>query len=389
MNIKQFINSSLFRSVDFVSDIHPGSSSTIRFLTRAFFVNLGYERVRLFDNTPQLFFSLYLFGFFLSFVSQILALLIFGLGYDDTGALFFDNVLMPQDLVRLEFLEDYYNLANYIVIVPLYIASGCFFIISLGKTKQETGPFFSAETSSAAGFNSLLVLSFLVFIVVMILQSFYAYDVRDKSVHLFWFHGDNGIDGAYTRRGYAYLYLNFVLCGFVAVVGLLHFELFRMAIAISRIIKQRTYGEIPEDEAGLWESEDSIKEKFSMFTQTTVWSKIFAILLAINIYTWKKSGVNGAIQGDSIYFDLVFVFFVVCAFWLVSLPRYLVQYRIHILREKKFRRYDYKDIRMSWYLGVSVFIDFILIGFVTHAIVDHKLVEFFLNFYQHLFSASV
>ena len=371
MTPRQFISSCIFHGVDWGLAKVPFIGPILALPVRLVFPTMAYERVKYSALRPSVFVSIYLIGVVICAVLQ--AILSAHAGHLGTPDLVFGATEDPGGgPARVMFLDDAYNLFNYLVVVPLYLVAGTGYMISLfslearfGDIGNELGisldesvkPLLSG-TAAAGAFVLLLVLT----------QAGYAVDIQEKSTRLFWFHGAT-TRASFTYNGYAYLIINMFLAAFVIFVALLHLELFRWSQVISRGI--RNYS-VEDDRAGLFhDGGHRLKELLAPFTETAIWSKAFAMLLAINIFTWKASGVSGGdlvasndIHDNSWFFRLVFALFVVIAVWLVSLPRYRVQYEVFKLRSAN-GVHEYFDIRMPWTIGWSVFIDVLMFAFFS------------------------
>lgn len=353
---------------------------------------MGYERVNISAMRWRVFVSVFTVAFLICFVLQ--AYLAKQAGH--LGSLL-DGNFGPQKIPdgpfsRIMFFEDAHNLFNYALLVPLYFVAGTGYMISLFSLTERMAPVsggygFELDQSVKPMLSGMVAVAVFVFLLVT-LQAGYAVDVQTKSLHLFWFHGTNKCTPM-TFNGYAYLVINTLLAGFVIFIALLHLELFRWSKILSLSIREYEPGK-GGNENVFANDGNRLKELFAPFTETAIWSKSFAMLLAFNIYTWKESGVSGGPGGEKLgvcdvltaelaksveedlgetswFFRFVFVLFVVIALWIVSLPRYRIQYELFKLRRKE-GVHEYFDIRMPWTIGWSVFIDLLLFTFFATAI---------------------
>lgn len=390
MNAKQFLSSMVLRGVDFGTAKVPVVGSFCAFPLRVVFPTMAYERVTDDYLHPRVFLSVFMIGFLICFGLQaVLAAQAGTLGrFDGTFGPVPDPGGGPD---RVMFLNDLHNLFNYVLLVPLYLVAGTGYMISLFSLKQRMAPIsgdygFSIDDSLKPLLSGTVAVGVFVALLVT-LQAQYAIDIQTKSLHLFWFHGAEKCT-MLGYNGYAYLVVNMFLAGFVILVALLHLELFRWSQILAKSI--RTH-DPTTSEANLFLNDGNrLKELFAPFTETAIWSKAFAMLLAINIYTWKQSGVSGGVgeeligpcgvlsaqaraaalstvEDTSTFFRFIFLLFIVIALWIVSLPRYRIQLEIFKLRQKA-GVHEYFDIRMPWTIGWSVFIDLLLLSFFTTAI---------------------
>lgn len=400
MNTKQFVSSLVFFTIDsivnFVShlmtafktryprayDIFLPFARLLQAIPfRILFPNIGYRIFKSSHIRPSVFIAIYCFGLFICFfVQAFLADMAGHLG--KIGDLLKES--NAQD--RVMFLSDGHNLFNYVVVVPLYLVAGIGYIISLYSLEERIKPFgFDRKLTIDDSHQPLLAggAAIFVFILIwMITQTSYAFDVTSSS-KLFWFHGISA-ENSLSFNGYFYIMTNVLLGGFVLFVALLHLELFRWSSTLTKSIRSYASEEASCEGIFCRNSEDELKKLFAPFTETAIWSKAFAVALAVNIYTWLASGISGHEGGNqateaTLFFKVVTVLYYVIALWIVSLPRYRVQYEIFQLRKKK-GIHEYLDIRMPWAIGWSVFINLVLLGFFSTAIFGTgNIIDFFLD----------
>ncbi len=377
MNTKQFISSVWLSGIDFGSSKFPILGHLAAIPLRLAFPTMLYERVNFTRMPGRAFLVIYLLGLAICFGLQ--ALLAYQAGTLGVGDGTF-GIAPDQDpsMTRLTFLKDGHNLLNYVVLVPLYLVAGIGYLLSVFSMQHRMqvsapGHGFEIDTSKRSPLSGLALLGLLVGLVTLA-QSQYAMDMHETR-QLFWFHGDS-IGSAFKFNGYAYLLINAFLCTFVAVVALAHLELFRWSTILTQGL--RTYKVDPEHGSIFLNQGDRLKEIFAPFTETAIWSKAFAMLLAMNLYTWKASGVSAAagmetnsFTDDGLFIRLIFVVYLVIVLWFISLPRYRVQFEIFKLRKAE-GIHEYFDIRMPWTVGWSVFIDVLLISFFSTMILGQS-----------------
>lgn len=375
LNSKQFISSLIFHGADLGVSRWPWIGPVLAVPVRLIFPTMAYERVSFAAMRWQVLSSVYAVGVAICFALQ--AWLAHRAGVLGTLDLTFTP--QPPSGTRILFFDDIFNLINYLLIVPLYLVAGTGFMISLFSLKERMVPaaadygfsFSEDLTPLLSGVGA--VGAFIALLVYT--QAGYAVDVTENSDHFFWFHGETR-EAAFGYNGYAYLVINTFLASFVILVALLHLEMFRWSRVIVRAI--RGYDAAAAGGENLFlDGGDRLKELFSPFTETAIWSKAFAMALAINIFTWQLSGVSGGsdpLTQDSAgaadntwFFRFVLVIYLVLVLWIVSLPRYRIQYEI--FRQRKERGvHEYFDIRMPWTIGWSVLIDLVLLFFFSIAI---------------------
>jgi len=371
VNAKQFVSSVVLRGVDFGASKFPIVGKLVSIPLRIVFPTMGYERVNISAMRLPVFLSVCAVGFLVCFVLQ--AYLAHRAGY--LGNLDVDfgptnaSVGQPE---RVMFFDDAHNLFNYAILVPLYLVAGTGYVISLFSLRERMTPVsggygFQLDDSVKPYLSGMVAVG--VFLVLLtLIQAGYAVDIQEKSQFLFWFHGETKTS-RFGYNGYAYLVINVFLNGFVLFIALLHLELFRWSHILTKSI--RGFDSERMSEANAFANDgNKLKELFAPFTETAIWSKAFTMLLAINIFTWKESGVSGAvdsIEANSWFFRFIFMLYIVIVLWIVSLPRYRIQYELFKLRRQE-GVHEYFDIRMPWTIGWSVFIDFLLLTFFTTSI---------------------
>lgn len=386
MNIKQFISSAVFAGVDFGISKIPVLGKFVAFPFRVVFPTMGYERVNSTHMRRDVLFSIFLLGFTVCFLLQ--AILAYQAGYLGEFDLEFGPNPDPRGGPdRVMFFDDGHNLFNFALLVPLYLVAGAGYIISLFSLKERMRPAdlnngFELDDDIKPFLSGMVAISVLILILILA-QAGYATDIQNNSEHLFWFHGETQ-GSRFQFNGYAYLVINTCLAAFVIFVALLHLELFRWSSILSKAI--RGYDPEKDRDQIFMDDGDRVKALFAPFTETAIWSKAFAMLLAINIYTWKASGVAGGIVEDvddnSWFLRLVFVLYIVIVIWIVSLPRYRVQYELFKLRHRQ-GVHEYFDIRMPWTIGWSVFIDVLLFFFFSTMIFrDNDIVSLIISLFK-------
>ena len=270
-----------------------------------------------------------------------------------------------------EFLEDRWNLINYIVIVELYCFCGVGYILSfmsIDEGFQEVGinRFLGEPLPSATqvfGDKTLGIWGFgLTLLIPLIAGPRYALEVQEISAGKFWFNGMAQGNTSYGFSGYYYLYLNFILLCFVVLVAVMHIGLFRWSQILSSSLR-KVYEGTNVHENTAWSDDHKINQAFAPFSETVIWSKGFIICLVANIYTWELSKVTTYGGSELGLIDWSVFLLALIGMWLVSFPRYIIEYRIFHIK-KKLGIQEYKDIRMPWVLGWSAFIDGILLIFL-------------------------
>jgi len=360
MNARQFINSTLCAAADKV----PILKSTLFLFPRFFFPEfLKGARVNEIKNPFILGITIYLIVFFFVFVVQ--GFLsgthdAFFLSPNIQGSCFSEEI----ECLRY-FLGDYANIVNYTIIVEAYCISGSFFLIYANNierlliTKGLSDHIDCREQKS-----SFIGGAFSVFFVLFFsLAGAAGYAIEIESYPPHWYM--NSPSGPTSYSGYYYIFINFVLLLFVAFVGVAHFGLFKTASTLSKGLRSiRESGNLEAMEQ--WVNDDKVKLWFSPFATQVLISKVFILSLILNLVSWKMWEPNiGEMHTISV------IVMVVTGMWIVTLPRYYIQYQLFEIR-KACGVFEYKDIRTPWILGGSALVDILLAAIVVNYLLNEN-----------------
>ena len=363
MNARQFINTVISTGLEKSSRVRATLYLFPKFLFPEF---LKAARLQIIEGPVALAAIIYAIVFFLVFVVQA------AFAYSN-DALFTQDVdisscfLAETDCLQF-FLGDFANLFNYIVLVEAYCISGVFFLIyssnidrllisdDLAVQLKLSDP---PPSTGRGAFSILFVVFF-----VTIGSVGYALDVQSYPPH--WYM--NVLSEPYPAPGeplsdelvmqlaghYYYIFVNFLLLLFVGFVGVAHFGLFKTAGAISAGLRH-VYNACEEHELEPLLDGKKINAWLAPLSTQILISKIFVLAIVLNMTSWKMwEGSAGLIQ------DLSIVIMVIVGIWIITLPRYFIQY--HLFRiGQKCGIDDYRDIQMSWLLGASALVDLALI----------------------------
>ncbi len=378
MNVRQFLNSVISAGLK----NSPRTRATLSLFPKFFFPEfLRSARVRALQNPLAFGMTIYAIVFFLTFVVQAFFAYLNGvLVPENSGVLL--SCFAEKSTCLQYFFGDYANLVNYVFLVEAYCISGCFFLVyenRMGELLSESEfgrhvVLSDAYSPSALG-GALAILFALFFVLIGI--SGYALEIQCYPKH--WYMNfnprscDAGANIGELRTAldtkwafaahYYYVLLNFVLLLFVAFVGTAHFGLFKTAGAISKRL-QAVYDSDDAEAASQWLEEERVKKWFAPFATQVLISKIFVLAIVLNMTSWKMWEPSvGAMN------DVSVIIIVLVGIWLVTMPRYYIQYHLFKIRQK----YDaevYKDIRMSWILGGSAALDIVLLAIASKILLD-------------------
>jgi hypothetical protein len=376
MNARQFMNTLVSAGLEKYSTVRATLYLFPRFLFPEF---LKATRLQIVERPFALAIIVYAIVFFLVFIVQ-------------AAFAYANDVLVPRNVELSScllaetdclqfFLSDFANLFNYIILVQAYCVSGVFFLIySNNVDRLLTSGDLAAKLrlsepppSIARGAFSVLFVIFF----VTIGSVGYAIDVQSYPPH--WYM--NVIPESYPSFGepdlalapngatrpfsgssemqlaahYYYILINFLLLLFVGFVGVAHFGLFKSAGAVSAGLRQ-VYTVCDRERLELLADSKKINTWLAPLSTQIFISKIFVLSIVVNMTSWKmweKSA--GLIQ------DISIVIMVIVGIWIITLPRYFIQYHLFRIR-KKCGIDEYRDIRMSWLLGASAFADLLLLS---------------------------
>jgi hypothetical protein len=272
---------------------------------------------------------------------------------------YFDGILFSdQNPLKYNFLEDWPNVINYILICPIYITLGiCFlyFFWRLRTQMNENGTFPSLGIEiKKPSMTTIIIWSGIGMAACFTSISFYAGELN-KYHYQFWFHTVTQ-KGEYvlSSHGYYYLVSNIILNILTVAVVIAHLELFYVAIRVGKAIKQKLDEDIPLD--SFWYDKNGLLDKFSFFSALYIISKLLVLTYLINIYTWKAQDPQfiGML-------DLSILLIAVLGAAVVSYPRYHIQYWIFKAWNKKGLNL-YPDIRKPLQVGLANMADFLILG---------------------------
>jgi len=271
------------------------------------------------------------------------------------------RLLFDDDPLTRNFLEDWPNLINYLILCPTYILVSIAFIHNSMGIKQkiyDTNLFKTLEiTFNRARQKKLYIFYFILpFILSLLAIAFYGSELEEYK-YKFWF--ENGAGRFEKVVNYYYLFYSIVLLLIILTAASFHFEVFAVAKSFGKKIKsyciknnKKDIEELPDE---LFEKE-SIKKIFSEYTSLYTLSKILVIIVLINMYTWKAQDPDfwGML-------DFTIVALSVLGAAIVSYPRYHIQYWIYKVWKEKDRD-EYPDIRNSLSTGFANFADVLILG---------------------------
>ncbi len=368
MNARQFINTVVSAGLEKSAGVRATLYLLPQFLFPEF---LKRNRLTIVRGPFRLAAIIYVIVFILVFVVQATFAWINGVLWvpKDVGKV---SCFLAETECLQYFFGDYANLLNYVVLVEAYCISGVFFLIhSSNIDRQLLSDDIAAQLnlsepapSKAHGAYSIL---FLVFFVTLF-SALYAIDIHSYPPHWYMNVREAYLPSGQTLTGafdspevkwqlgahYNYVFINYLLLMFVGFVGLAHFGLFKAAGAISAALRDVRKACGKEELEALLDSKKVNTWLAPLATQTLI-SKVFVLAIVLNMTSWRMwESKAGIIQ------DIAIVIMVVVGVWIITLPRYFIQYHLFRIRQKCGVD-EYRDIQMSWMLGASALADLALV----------------------------
>ncbi len=292
-------------------------------------------------------------GFFTTFVFTFLANI---LGTSLNGTLIGDN----ENVVY--FLQDWWNLALYILICPIYVGLTCWLVVLVIKSWNDIYDYQKNEINKNSKRNKFriikaIVLALLILSVAFFLTTNYINDVLTlkETNQFYWFLTE--IDGQYELRGIGiyYFLLNFSLL-LVTLIALTFFmSIYKLLMKIGKSLATR-------QEVGKLEFQE-IKAKLSTFTEGYIVTKGIIAAYIINIWIWAASPIG---KGTTSNLIIALALLTIIGFFLVSFPRYFVELQWYKLKlrasDKDILNKSYEDLRTFKVKVIAQVLDWIFIG---------------------------
>lgn len=212
------------------------------------------------------------------------------------------------------FLTDWWNLALYLVVVPLYVSCAIFLIYVTAVSWKRINSIYAREVQATSFWSdSTRIVGF--FAVSFILAGLYIAEYitdlanTDTTKTLYWFFHETG-NGERTlnKAGYYYVFLNAVLlfitsmaafCYIALSIEIMRFGKFVPQFVVS--IERSSATDAVAREAVLSAAEARIQETLDEYAYAYIITKILVATYAVNIIVWQWSpagevaNVNSAI----------------------------------------------------------------------------------------------
>nr|WP_321486092.1 hypothetical protein [uncultured Draconibacterium sp.] len=292
-------------------------------------------------------------GYIITFVFTFLA---------NTLGTFLNGTLIGNNDKIIYFLQDWWNLALYILICPLYVGLTCWLVVLVIKSWNDIYDYQKNDinkNSNREKFKMIkaIALALLILSVAFFLTTNYINDVLTlkESNQFYWFLTD--VDGQYELRGIGIFYflLNFSLL-IVTLIALTFFmSIYKLLMKVGKSLATR-------QEIGKLEFQD-IKAKLSTFTEGYIVTKGIIATYIVNIWIWIASPIG---KGTTINLIIALALLTIIGFFLVSFPRYFVELQWYKLKlratDKDILNKSYEDLRTFRVKIIAQVLDWIFIG---------------------------
>ncbi|WP_299117027.1 hypothetical protein [uncultured Winogradskyella sp.] len=278
--------------------------------------------------------------------------------------------LLPlEDDFYYNFLEDIPNIINYLVICPVYISCGIYFINRTARMKSEfqSNGLLKLLGISASHYGKQwaknILLLVLLFSVSFITITIYI-DELSRYNRVFWFQNQmsNG-DIALNTQGFYYLLTNLILNMLTVLVVISHFEFFRFSSLFGKKLKALSQNDSQDNLPNELLDKNKVIKYFKPYITLYGVSKILVVAYIANMYTWRAQNVDfvGIL-------DFTILLIAVLAAALISYPRYHIQYWLYKVWEKNGVS-EYPEIRNPFYKGLANVADYLILGaFMTNLV---------------------
>jgi len=365
MNPKQFVNNGICYIIDSLK-----GSTLLKWISLLMYPDYPLlPKIKLIErkNLFQEIIRLYIFSFIILFIIPVIWSYLNG------------RLWVDEDDITTNLFEDKANLWNYLIICELYIIIGYYILKTNSNLKDHLRKSnftslikldgFDEKTKSKFGYFGLVIL----FVSTLYFASGYAHDITLKSTSHYWFMETFTPNVTYSRLGYYYFFINFLLLFFVLIVGFSYFGFINKIGFIANQMKliNRSY-----DVASLkkqWEDDNILKQKLSPITTQMLLLQLMVAILTLNIVLWN---INK--QGLGFNYDVTVFILIIFGVWLFTLPRYYINYQVFKIWQK-IGKNEYKNLSLPWLMGLSSVIDIVLFSLLLNKLLDKELSEIIKN----------
>ena len=281
----------------------------------------------------------------------------------------------------INFLEDTENLWNYLLVCQLYVIIGYFFIknsLNLEESLKKNGfsnivdiSGINKEHKSQKGYIGFLLLILL----TLYFSAGYAYDITYKSSVTYWFMEVDNENLKYTRLGFYYFFINYLLLLFVLSVGFAYIGFTNKIGVISMKIKSLCKTSSIDELKNRWNDESELKTYLAPISVLVFLAQLFVVILALNLVLWN---INS--QGIGTNYSASVFALILFGVWLFTLPRYYINYQIFMIWQK-IGKHEYKNLNLPWLIGASSLIDIILFSVLLKNLISESWGDLFKNFF--------
>ena len=259
-----------------------------------------------------------------------------------------------------QFLEDWPDLLNYLVLCPLYVLIALQFVTHAARLDIELAPVWtvlSGKPSKIAEASSVHIIGIAVLsmaISILFITKYMREFLSYRSTYWPISVGDNGVR-TLGSHGIYYASLNVVLNLFMVVPGLYHFRMLRVAHRFGSLA-QSTSSLSSGNLSNSLDSEDRARAALKPLSDTLALSKALIAVFMLNAITWSRNEPEAHGTLDITVLALLFL-----GIGLFAYPRYHIQYWLY-RKWNTDKSAKYPDIRQPLAAGVNALADSIMLG---------------------------
>ena len=282
-------------------------------------------------------------------------------------ASYFNNTLYGIDPTILYFFDDYWNLALYGFVCPLYVGLTCWLVVLSIKGWVAINEFKNksilrkTERKRFKIFKPI-ALGTLVLSVSFLLTTNYIYDI----IHLkgqdqfYWFLSPK--DHELKALGVYYFLLNFSLLTVTLIALTFFMSIYKLLMNVGKALESRK-------KIGSLDFQ-ILKEELHVFTEGYIVTKGIIACYIVNIWIWAKSPLG---SGTTENYIIALVLLTIIGFFLVSFPRYFVELQWYKLKSRSSKHgvinNNIPDLRNFEIKLIAQTLDYLFIGsFIIYAL---------------------
>ncbi len=281
---------------------------------------------------------------------------------------YLQGTLLGAEEGKKYFLNDYHNLANYMLVCPIYVGLSTIFMLTLMNIRSGINALLlnlnESEKKISSGKMPAWALVFISLLIPSIGIPNYISESLNPAVFKteYWFLSTiSSGERILNVAGVYYVLVNFTL-QVISVMGIISFAYMASFTGqLSKLIEHRNL----KKELDF----DSLKKNLNQFVYAYVIAKSLVAVYMVNIvYTWPVANPS-----ESQNFLVAVALILVIGLVIVPFPRYIIQkhwYDFTMRRaEAEYGEYPtYQDLRSEKIQGYSLYLDIFIIGHLAREI---------------------